>query len=318
MARKVEGKTNAGGKLSRADMQPMLGTGTEAKGTITAEQLERHVEAAAADIAQAVADAKDHAMQPRSFGVATALHGLWIKDDGDTHFYTNIASYEQLAALIAGRSELKYRPIDLMGSGRLLEPWSVVFAPMRAGYYWQITSSEQEFIAKDTELFHAGFRVTSFNRRHGNFNATWTWTGDTGAQYSRWSMDWFGLLSWNRYYRDLGLRIVAIDRYGASGDSYAATWQPGDGEQIIEAPGGTNVYFGQPAKFLVHKYERQGLEVRAMGHNGHAVAAYRPKRGNYRQEWTYNTLAGFTIYNASCAQDGYRLSFLSHATWQTG
>ena len=55
-----------------------------------------------------------------------------------------------------------------------------------------------------------------------------------------------------------------------------------------------------------------------MGHNGYPVAAYRPKPYAAKQEWMYVSRSQFTAYDASCRADGYRLSFLSHASWQFG
>jgi len=307
-----------GAKFVRAAAVPMLGAGVEVADKPVA--LDQHIAVAADDIAKAIAEAgKSGGLQTRDFGIATTLHGLWIKDGTESRYETSIMSANQLYTVVADYHSQGFRPIDVMGSGRLFEPWSVAFGPRRdVGYYWQTTANDQEFIAKDMDLFRAGFRMTSFNRRHNNFNTTWVWTGSSAAQFGRWDMDWFGLLSWDRYYQSQGLRIVAIDRYGDQGMSYAAVWQPGEGEQIIEAPGGFNTYLGQPAKLLVYKYDRQGLEIRAMGHNGFAVAAYRPKQGNYHQEWTYNTASSFRSYDQSCSNDGYRLSFLSHAPWQIG
>lgn len=312
------GKTAPRTKFVRSDARPMLGVGTD---TTDKRSLDQHVAAAAADIAEAIAQAKkDGGFQTRDYGIASTLHGLWIKDGSESHYETNLMNTNQLYAVVSDYHNRGFRPIDVMGSGRFMEPWSVAFAPRRdTGYYWQVGTNDADFKAKDMELFNAGFRVNSFNIRRGAFNATWGWTGaKTEFQVTRWNMDWFGLLAWDQHFKSEGHRIETVDRYGDGGTLYAATWRPGEGEQILEAPGGLNTYFGQPDKFLVHKYERQGLEVHAMGHNGYAVAAYRLKRGNYHQEWTYNTASAFKGYDASCRQDGYRMSFLSHAPWQIG
>lgn len=102
------------------------------------------------------------------------------------------------------------------------------------------------------------------------------------------------------------------------GNLYAACWAPGDGEQIPEAPGGLNVYFGQPRDFLVYKYENRGLHVHAMGHNGYAVAVYRPKPYRETRGWYIGPAAQFGLRDATYRRDGYRLSFISHASWQIG
>ena len=319
MVRKDEPKSKGADKLDHSKIKPWLGVGMETDQAITAEEFERHVDAAAAELGDGLASLKDGEMQARNYGYASTLHGLWIKDGSKTVYQSNIQTFQDLASIVGRQHENGMRPIDLMGSGRFFEPWSVVFTPRGdTGYYWQVTSSDREFDAKNNELFHAGFRIVSLNRRHGNFNATWVWKGDVGEQPIVWDIDWFSLKVRTKQLRDRGFRISTIDRYGTAGSLYCATWERGEGEQILEAAGGLNTYFGEPAKLIIHKYERDGLEVRAMGHNGHAAVVYRPKVGNYHQEWTYNSVPQFASYNASCDQDGYRLTFLSHATWQTG
>lgn len=283
------------------------------------ERLEEQISVAAAGIAAEIAGLeKQGGMVSRNFGIASTLHGLWIHDGTESRYETNIYDYDGLHAAIGRLHGQGFAPIDLVGSTRLFEPWTVAFGPLpRGGHYWLTTPDENEFKAKDMELFHAGFRLTSFNRRHGAFNVTWA-GGMGGAQWVKWDLDYFGLLMWNRHYENEGLRIGAIERYGDGGNRYAAVWQPGGGEQIIEAPGGLNVYFGQPSTFLVYKYERQGLRVHAMGHSGYPIAAFRPTNSPHRQGWTYDAAAPFRQADEGCRQAGYRLSFVSHAMWQFG
>jgi hypothetical protein len=302
--------------FARDDIVPMLGIGVETDCPVS---LESHIASAAADIKKTLAEtAKAGGFKTRDYGVATTLHGLWIKDGSESRYETNILNMDQLHSVVANYHNQGFRPIDLLGSGRLFEPWSVVFGPRHnLGYYWYPNADENGFRQKDMELFEAGFRITSFNRRNGNFNGTWG-PGDGGAQWIRWDMDWFALQAWDSHFKSEGLRIATIDRYGSGGTLYAAAWRPGSGEQIIEAPGGINTYFGQPQNFNVFKYKDRGLEVHAMGHNGFAVAAYRPKVGSYKQQWIYLPPSDFREFDESCRRDGFRMTFLSHAAWQIG
>lgn len=293
-------------------MAPMFGLDAV---SLDAEALERYADAAAADIESFASAAEHGEVTPRNLGIATMLHGLWTHQEGASDFRTNIVTRPALGNHINAMRDGGFSPIDIVGSDRLLEPWTAAFHryPPRDSD-WIATPSEREFIDKDMALFNTGYRINSFNRRHGFFNATWE--RGNGTQWIRWDMNYISLLTWNKRYRDEGLSIVAIDRYGAGGNLYAAAWRPGRGEQIIEAPGGINTIIGQPHRLIIHKYEGRGLQVRAMGHSGYPIAVWRPASSSVRQGWYYGPPSHFRERDRYYRNRGYRLSAMSHVDWQ--
>lgn len=293
--------------------EPLIGLGGSA---ISAERLEKHIAEAAKAIGEQLAGARPTWAPKMLFsGVASSLHGLWNMDGPQSRYQTNIADVPALHAALANWDNQRWSPTDLVPPGNFFEPWSIVLGQKpNTGLYTMSTGNQGEFIAKDMELFNAGFRMISFNRRGGFYTACWR-GGQSGAQWAKWDLDFLQLLSWDRYYKSQGLRIVAVDRYGSYGNRYAAVWRPGTGEQILEAPGGANYLFGQPNDFLVYRYEDRGLHIAAMGHNGYPVAAYRPNTTGRRQGWTYTSVSDFKNADDYYRGQRYRLNFISHATW---
>lgn len=291
--------------------------GIEVEDNIDASTLERHVEATTASIRSALADDQANAAVPYSFGIATLLYGMWVKDGIETRYTTNIQTFDQLETVLRDYDAQALAPIDFMGSGQLFEPWTALVGPKPPAYYWLSTTNAEDFRSKDMELFADGFRIISFNRRHGSFNAIWRGNRG-GAQWIRWDMSWFDLFSWDAHFQAQGLRIAAIDRYGDGGALYAAVWQPGDGPQIIEAAGGLNVYFGQPARLNVYRYRDRGLHVRAMGHNGYPAVVFRPTESRAEPIWYAAPPSYFKSRDEYLRGQGYRLDTVSHASWQFG
>lgn len=305
------------GQSTDESARPMPLFGVERVEPVDAKALRDQVAAAAASIRSVLDAEQGKDASPLSFGIATALYGMWVKDGRESRYTTNIQTFGQLEAVVGDYHQQGFAPIDLMGSGRLFEPWTVLVAPRPSAYYWMSTSSADDFRSKDMELFAAGFRIVSFNRRHGQFNATWH--GDRGGtQWVRWDMSYLDLLGWDAHFRSQNLRIAAIDRYGEGGALYAAVWQPGDGEQIIEAAGGQNIYFGQPAHLNVYRYREQGLHVRAMGHNGYPAVVFRPTDSQEAPEWFATSASGFGENDDWMRARGFRLDIVSHASWQFG
>ncbi|MBS7696217.1 MULTISPECIES: hypothetical protein [unclassified Chelatococcus] len=293
--------------------------GVEGNDAIDAKTLEHEIKAAAASIRSVLDENGAKGAVPFNFGIATALYGMWVKDGQESQYTTHLQTFDQFGSVVQDYEAQGFAPIDFMGSGRMFEPWTVLVAPKpRAGYYVLSTTNADDFCKKDTELFESGFRIVSFNYRHGrSFNATWR-GGGGGAQWIHWDMSYFDLLSWNAHYRSEGLRIAAIDRYGNGGALYAAVWQPGDGEQIIEAPGGQNIYFGQPARLNVYRYRNRGLHVRAMGHNGYPIVVFRPTDSQAAPEWFASSPSNFKARNDWMREQGFRLDTVGHASWQFG
>ncbi|MGC4025657.1 MAG: hypothetical protein QM744_11205 [Mesorhizobium sp.] len=177
-----------------------------------------------------------------------ALFGMWVEDTRAGRFETNVHTFEQLQHVIAQNAQDGFHPVDIFGSGRFFEPWSVAFIHNEApGNVWQITADAGAFKRRHEDMLRQGYRLASFNRRHRNFNAVWE-PGMTRAQPVAWNMGWSELMSLDRRQRDRGLRIAAVDRYGPSGAHYAAVWEPGEGDQMIEAPGGLNA--GVPTVYV--------------------------------------------------------------------
>jgi len=291
--------------------------GIEVEGVIDAQALEHQVAAGAEAIRSTLGTDQAKAAVPYNFGIATLLYGMWVKDGLETRYTTNIPTFDQLETVLRDYDAQRLAPIDFMGSGQLFEPWTALVGPKPPAYYWLSTTNADDFRGKDMELFASGFRIVSFNRRHSSFNAIWRGNRG-GAQWIRWDMSWFDLLSWDAHFQAEGLRIVAIDRYGDSGSLYAAVWQPGEGAQIIEAPGGLNVYLGQPARLNVYRYRDRGLHVRAMGHNGYPAVVFRPTESQAEPVWYAAPPSYFKSRDDYLREQGYRLDTVSHASWQFG
>ncbi|MCO5065888.1 MAG: hypothetical protein M9924_15935 [Rhizobiaceae bacterium] len=245
-----------------------------------------------------------------------ALLGTWIEDAREGRFETDVRTFEQLQDIIARYAQDGFRPSDIFGSGRFFEPWSVAFVKDEApGNVWQVTADASAFKRRHEDMLRQGYRLASFNRRHRNFNAVWEPVSTPHPQPVAWNMGWAELVTLDKRQRERGLRIASIDRYGPSGAHYAAVWEPGEGEQLIEAPGGLNVGIAPSIAAMVDRYADAGLSVQSIGHNEHAVVAYRSDASPARRRFVCLPLARFRAYDQICRNGGYRLASVSHASW---
>lgn len=243
------------------------------------------------------------------------LYGMWVDDGRPGRFETNIHTFEQLQHVIAQHAQDGFYPADIFGSGRFFEPWSVAFVGGEApGNVWHVTADASAFKRRHEDMLRQGYRLASFSRRHRNFNAVWE-PRSTPAQPVAWNMGWSELMSLDRQQRDRGLRIATLDRYGPSGAHYAAVWEPGDGEQMIEAPGGLNAGMPSPLASAVDRYADAGLFVQAIGHNEHMVVAYRSDATLATRRFACLPPARFRAYEQNSRTAGYRLAAISHAGW---
>ncbi|WP_137113842.1 MULTISPECIES: hypothetical protein [Mesorhizobium] len=260
-------------------------------------------------------DAMPYRSRARGEEAGVGLFGMWVEDTRAGRFETNVHTFEQLQHVIAQHAQDGFHPVDIFGSGRFFEPWSVAFVQNEApGNVWQITADAGAFKRRHEDMLRQGYRLASLNRRHRNFNAVWE-PGMTRAQPVAWNMGWSELMSLDRRQRERGLRIAAVDRYGPSGAHYAAVWEPGEGDQMIEAPGGLNA--GMPASMatMVDRYTDASLFVQAIGHNEHAVVAYRSDAPLAKRRFACLPIARFRAYDQICRNGGYRLASISHANW---
>jgi hypothetical protein len=240
---------------------------------------------------------------------------MWVEDARPGRFETNVHTFEQLQYIIAKYAQESFRPADIFGSGRFFEPWSIAFVQDEApGNVWQITADAGAFKRRHEDMLRQGYRLVSFNRRHRNFNAVWEPVAAV-AQPVAWNMGWAELMSLDGKQRDRGLRIASIDRYGPSGAHYAAVWEPGEGEQVIEAPGGLNAGISPSVVTMVDRYADAGLFIQSVGHNEHAVVAYRSDAMLAKRRFVCLPLARFRAYDQICRNGGYRLAAISHAIW---
>lgn len=244
-----------------------------------------------------------------------SLYGMWVEDVRPGRFETNIQTFEQLQQVIEKQSEEGFCPADIFGSGRFFEPWSIAFTRSDAlGTVWQVTADAGAFKRRHEEMLRQGYKLAAFNRRHRNFNAVWE-PSAIRAQPVAWNMGWSELLALDKRQRERGLRISSVDRYGPSGAHYAAVWEPGDGEQMIEAPGGMNAGIPASISMMVDRYADAGLFVQAFGHNEHAVVAYRSDVTLAKRRFACLPIARFRAYDQICLNGGYRLATISHANW---
>ena len=259
----------------------------------------------------------ENAFSGREQGVdaGVSLFGVWVEDDRQSRFESNVLTFEELQHIIAGHAQDGFRPADIFGSGRFFEPWSIAFVQDEApGNVWHITADASAFKRRHEDMLRQGYRLVSFNRRHRNFNAVWEPVA-INVQPVAWNMGWSELVSLDRRQRDRGLRIALIDRYGPSGAHYAAVWEPGDGEQLIEAPGGLNAGIAPSVLTMIDRYADAGMFVQCIGHNEHAVMAYRSDAALAKRRFACLPLARFRAYDQICCNNGYRLAAISHAGW---
>ncbi|MBX3596326.1 MAG: hypothetical protein KF874_02035 [Rhizobiaceae bacterium] len=230
-------------------------------------------------------------------------------------FETDIHTFEDLQSVISNYAAQGFQPIDIFGSGRFFEPWSIAFVEGTGpDNVWQVTADADAFKRRHEELLRSGYRLVSFNRRHRNFNAVWE-NKPVSSQPVAWNMGWAELMTLDRRQRDRGLRIVNLDRYGPSGAHYAAVWEPGSGEQMIEAPGGLNPGVNTSIASLVGRYQDAGLFVQALGHNEYPIAAYRSDPALSARKFAYLPTERFRAFDENCRKEGYRLAAISHADW---